>query len=262
MTAWRFRPCPSDTYSVPDRPQRAAESGHDAEATACLATLERALAAEGSDLRVGYDGLLGGLFVARGTEALDWVRERCFGFARAVCMSCRTGFVVAFSCKGRGVCPSCNGRHMAQTAAHLADHVIPPVPVRQWVISVPQRLRAHSPARRHGRRAWGRRSRHGRLLRRESESNPRTGDPGDGLRRGVKIATPGGKAAVPGAADQAPENAAPASPAAHRLGHAYRHGCGSAVDRTIFRARGTQWLRWPMSAQKPNAASLSTTSML
>ena len=65
----------------------------------------------------------------------------CFGFARAVCMTCRTGFVVAFSCKSRGVCPSCNGRHMAQTAAHHADHVIPPVPVRQWVISVPKRLR-------------------------------------------------------------------------------------------------------------------------
>ena len=30
---------------------------------------------------------------------------------------------------------------MIQTAAHLADHVIPPVPVRQWVISVPKRLR-------------------------------------------------------------------------------------------------------------------------
>jgi len=30
---------------------------------------------------------------------------------------------------------------MAQTAAHLADRVIPPVPVRQWVISVPKRLR-------------------------------------------------------------------------------------------------------------------------
>ena len=65
----------------------------------------------------------------------------CFGFARARCTGCGQGFVVAFSCKGRGVCPSCNGRHMAQTAAHLADHVIPPVPVRQWVISVPKRLR-------------------------------------------------------------------------------------------------------------------------
>ena len=34
-----------------------------------------------------------------------------------------------------------NGRHMAQTAAHLTDHVIPPVPVRQWLIWVPKRLR-------------------------------------------------------------------------------------------------------------------------
>jgi len=65
----------------------------------------------------------------------------CFGFARALCTRCPQKFVVAFSCKRRGVCPSCNGRHMAQTAAHLVDHVIPPVPVRQWVISVPKRLR-------------------------------------------------------------------------------------------------------------------------
>jgi len=30
-------------------------------------------------------------------------------------------------------CPSCGARRMAQTAAHLVDHVIPHVPVRQWV---------------------------------------------------------------------------------------------------------------------------------
>jgi hypothetical protein len=65
----------------------------------------------------------------------------CFGFARGVCTRCPQRFVVAFSCKRRGVCPSCNGRHMAQTAAHLVDHVLPPVPVRQWVISLPKRLR-------------------------------------------------------------------------------------------------------------------------
>ena len=65
----------------------------------------------------------------------------CFGFARALCTRCPQRFVVTFSCKRRGVCPSCNGRHMAQTAAHLVDHVIPPVPVRQWVISLPKRLR-------------------------------------------------------------------------------------------------------------------------
>jgi hypothetical protein len=30
---------------------------------------------------------------------------------------------------------------MAQTAAHLVDHVITPVPRRQWVVSLPKRLR-------------------------------------------------------------------------------------------------------------------------
>ncbi len=30
---------------------------------------------------------------------------------------------------------------MVATAAHLTDHVIPAVPVRQWVLSVPKRRR-------------------------------------------------------------------------------------------------------------------------
>jgi len=64
-----------------------------------------------------------------------------YGFARARCPGCGHDFLVAFSCKGRGLCPSCNARRMAETAAHLVDHVIPPLPVRQWVLSVPKRLR-------------------------------------------------------------------------------------------------------------------------
>ena len=44
--------------------------------------------------------------------------------------------LIAFSCKRRGFCPSCGARRMAQTAAHLVDHVIPHVPVRQWVLSL------------------------------------------------------------------------------------------------------------------------------
>jgi hypothetical protein len=63
------------------------------------------------------------------------------GFARARCASCGYDFLVAFSCKGRGACPSCSAKRMAETAAHLVDHVIPHVPVRQWVLSVPKRLR-------------------------------------------------------------------------------------------------------------------------
>ena len=49
--------------------------------------------------------------------------------------------LLAFSCKRRGFCPSCAGRRMAQTAAHLVECVIPWVPTRQWVVSVPIPLR-------------------------------------------------------------------------------------------------------------------------
>lgn len=65
------------------------------------------------------------------------------GFARARCDDCGHDFLIAFSCKGRGVCPSCNTRRMAQTAAHLAEHVLPRLLVRQWVLSLPKRLRDH-----------------------------------------------------------------------------------------------------------------------
>lgn len=44
-------------------------------------------------------------------------------FARARCVGCGHDFLVAFSCKGRGVGPFCNTRRMVETAAHLADVV-------------------------------------------------------------------------------------------------------------------------------------------
>jgi len=63
------------------------------------------------------------------------------GFLRLRCADCIHEKLIAFSCKRRGFCPSCGGRRMAQTAAHLVDHVIPNVPVRQWVLSLPIPLR-------------------------------------------------------------------------------------------------------------------------
>ena len=63
------------------------------------------------------------------------------GFLRLRCGECGHDKLVAFSCKRRGFCPSCGARRMAQTAAHLVDHVIPHVPVRQWVLSLPIPLR-------------------------------------------------------------------------------------------------------------------------
>jgi Transposase zinc-binding domain len=71
------------------------------------------------------------------------------GFLRLGCDTCKHELLLAFSCKRRGFCPSCAGRRMAQTAAHvfcfaeadLVERVIPWVPIRQWVVSVPIQLR-------------------------------------------------------------------------------------------------------------------------
>ena len=64
------------------------------------------------------------------------------GFLRLACDGCREEKLVAFSCKRRGICPSCGTRRMAEAAAYLVDHVIPKVPVRQWVMSFPIPLRS------------------------------------------------------------------------------------------------------------------------
>ena len=63
------------------------------------------------------------------------------GFVRLHCDACGHDLLVAFSCKGRAMCPSCAGRRMANTAAHLVDRVLPPVAVRQFVLSLPFELR-------------------------------------------------------------------------------------------------------------------------
>ena len=63
------------------------------------------------------------------------------GFAKAICKDCGRSVLVAFSCKRRGACCSCSARRMCNGAAHLVDHVVPNVPVRQWVLSVPFELR-------------------------------------------------------------------------------------------------------------------------
>jgi transposase-like zinc-binding protein/putative transposase len=63
------------------------------------------------------------------------------GFLRLGCDTCKHELLLPFSCKRRGFCPSCAGRRMAQMAAHLVEQIIPWVPTRQWVVSVPIPLR-------------------------------------------------------------------------------------------------------------------------
>jgi hypothetical protein len=64
------------------------------------------------------------------------------GFMRLRCEGCARDVLVAFSCKLRGICPSCGTRRMAETAAYLVDRVIPRVPLRQRVLSFPMLLRS------------------------------------------------------------------------------------------------------------------------
>jgi hypothetical protein len=81
-------------------------------------------------------------FCAREIDAFLRCGVLAHGFARVWCQACGKDDVVAFSCKGRGFCPSCGARRMADTAAWLVDRVIPQqAPVRQWVLSLPYRLR-------------------------------------------------------------------------------------------------------------------------
>jgi hypothetical protein len=61
----------------------------------------------------------------------------CRGFARLRCESCDESHLVAFSCKGRGFCPSCLGRRMCATAANLIEDVRTVVALRQWVLTFP-----------------------------------------------------------------------------------------------------------------------------
>jgi len=63
------------------------------------------------------------------------------GFAHLYCDGCGERHLVAFACKGRGFCPACLGRRMTEGAANLVDHVLPRVPLRQWVLTLPYPLR-------------------------------------------------------------------------------------------------------------------------
>lgn len=64
------------------------------------------------------------------------------GCLHLVCRECGYSELVAFSCKQRGFCPSCLGRRMADTAVHLEQSVLPRVPIRHWICSLPWGLRA------------------------------------------------------------------------------------------------------------------------
>jgi len=97
---------------------------------------------EASDTDVDFSGQVP-FHVQKAFRAYIKCGVLAHGFARAFCAGCGHGFLIAFSCKGRDICPSCSTRRMVETAAHMIDAVLPRVPYRQWVLSVPKRIRWH-----------------------------------------------------------------------------------------------------------------------
>jgi hypothetical protein len=74
-------------------------------------------------------------FVRNELEAFITCGDFEHGFLVAQCSRCGDSLRVPFACKSRGICPSCMGRRMAETAALLVEYRLPDVPWRQWVLS-------------------------------------------------------------------------------------------------------------------------------
>lgn len=85
--------------------------------------------------RVEQDGGTLPAFVIEELQGLLRCGDFEHGFVQLCCTRCGDEVRVAFSCKGRGVCPSCIGRRMCETAANWVDGLLPAVPYRQWVLS-------------------------------------------------------------------------------------------------------------------------------
>jgi len=98
-----------------------------------LDAFEEATAAEGDGFRVPS-------FARNALRATAGCGDLTLGFVRLHCDRCRTDRIVPFSCKGP-LCPSCAGRRMSDLAAYLVDRILPHVPYRQWVVSLPFHLR-------------------------------------------------------------------------------------------------------------------------
>ena len=64
-----------------------------------------------------------------------------YGVVRFRCPECDRDMFVAFSCKRRGLCPSCDAKRSAIITTQALDRLLAFVPYRQWVLVVPKRLR-------------------------------------------------------------------------------------------------------------------------
>ena len=65
------------------------------------------------------------------------------GFSRVRCDDCRAEYALAFSCKARYFCPSCHAKRLGVWSPWLDREILAHVPHRQFVFTVPKRLRPY-----------------------------------------------------------------------------------------------------------------------
>jgi len=63
------------------------------------------------------------------------------GFARIRCPKCRAEHLLAFSCRTRNFCASCQAKRSVLFAEKLTSEILAPVPHRHWTFSIPRVLR-------------------------------------------------------------------------------------------------------------------------
>jgi hypothetical protein len=63
------------------------------------------------------------------------------GFARIRCPKCHREHLLAFSCRTRNFCSSCQARRSVLFAEKLTSEILAPVPHRHWTFSIPRVLR-------------------------------------------------------------------------------------------------------------------------
>jgi hypothetical protein len=80
-------------------------------------------------------------FVQGELEAFLACGDPAHGFTQLKCPRCGHERFLPFSCKTRTICPSCAGRRMNETTAHLIDHVISDIAIRHWSLTFPPPLR-------------------------------------------------------------------------------------------------------------------------
>jgi len=65
------------------------------------------------------------------------------GFARIGACGCGKEHLLPFSCKCRNFCPSCHQKKVLLFGEHVRHEIVYPVPHRQYVLTIPKRLRCY-----------------------------------------------------------------------------------------------------------------------